>query len=353
MINVAVLGYGTVGSGVVELLFKNNRLFASKTGQPVAVKYILDIRSFPGDRYESLLVRDIETVLRDPEINVVVETIGGAGVAYEFTRRALQAGKNVVTSNKELVNEKGPELLALARENGVRYLFEASVGGGIPVILPMMSGLGANEIHRIVGILNGTTNYILTKMKNDGMSFEDALGRAQQFGYAEANPSADIDGLDTCRKLCILASLSFGKYVHADRVRPEGIRGVTPELMTLAEQQGYRIKLIGSAQRLPDGIVEMFVGPAAVPASHPLANIEDVFNGILVSGDATGDVLFYGKGAGKMPTASAVCSDIIECSKPLCESILWDVTDNDFVRSPAPGRFEYLEGTNIPIVMSI
>lgn len=335
MINVAVMGYGVVGSGVVELLDKNNRLFEKKIGQPVQCKYILDIRDFPGDPYADKMIKDFDTIVNDGDVDVVVETIGGAKVAYEFTKRALLAGKHVVTSNKELVASKAPELLSIARQKGVKYLFEASVGGGIPIISPMRNCLAANEIEKIVGILNGTTNYILTKMVREGISFDEALRQAQSLGYAEQDPSADIEGKDTCRKICILASLAFGRHVYPDSVKTVGIKHITLDDIAKAEKENCVIKLIGSAEKKADGTVEVFVSPCAISKDHSLANIEDVFNGIAVTGDAIGECMFYGRGAGKMPTASAVGSDIIDAvTGNAGDEIFWqDSPDSGFVRS--------------------
>ena len=345
MINVAVVGFGVVGSGVVELLDKNNRLFSKKIGQEITCKYILDIREFPGSPYADKFVKDFSVIENDPEINIVVETVGGATFAYEYTKRALRAGKHVVTSNKELVARHAPELLALARENGVCYLFEASVGGGIPIINPMYHCLAANEINRIVGIMNGTTNYILTKMVKDGVLFDDALKQAQQLGYAEKDPSADIDGIDTGRKICILASLAFGKHIYPENVMTKGIRGISLNDIYEADKQGLAVKLLGFAEKKNDGCVEIFVSPCAIPKDHSLANIEDVFNGITVTGDAIGDCTFYGRGAGKMPTASAVGADIIDCVKGTEKSgLFWTDCDNStFVRSFDKLNLEYFK----------
>jgi len=335
MINIAVMGYGVVGSGVVELLDKNSRLFTKKTGQDINCKYILDIRDFPGDPYSDKLIKDFSIIENDPEVSIVAETIGGAKIAYEFTKRALLAGKSVVTSNKELVAAHAPELMQIAREKNVCYLFEASVGGGIPIINPMYNCLAANEINSVIGIMNGTTNYILTRMIHDGISFDTALKQAQQLGYAEQNPSADIDGIDTGRKICILAALAFGRHVYPDNVKTTGIRNVTLDDIAEADKCGRVIKLLGSAKKLENGDVEIFVAPCAIEKTHPLANIEDVFNGIMVTGDAIGDCTFYGRGAGKMPTASAVCSDIIDCATdPVRSRMSWVDSDNStFVRS--------------------
>lgn len=351
MVKVAVMGYGVVGSGVVELMDKNRKLFEKKLGEEVEVKYILDIRDYPGDKYEDKLIKDFTVLLQDPEVSVVAETIGGTKAAYEFTKKCLVAGKNVVTSNKELVATHAPELLELARTHNVNYFFEASVGGGIPVIHPMLNCLAANKIDRIVGILNGTTNYILTKMIHEQKQMEVALKEAQQLGYAEANPSADIEGKDSCRKICILAALAFGRHIYPDKVLTVGIQNLTLDEVDKADSHGMVIKLLGVAQRCEDDSVEIFVRPCAISKTHPLANIEDVFNGIMIEGDAVGEVTFYGRGAGKFPTASAVCSDIIDAIKANGNSgLIWSDCGQEFVRSFDQLSFTCLEGTNIPII---
>ena len=315
MAKVAVLGHGVVGSGVVELFEKSQASIAKKAGQSMEVKRILDLREFPSLSYADRFTKDFDEILNDPEIVTVAEVMGGLHPAYEYTKAALEAGKNVVTSNKELVAEKGADLLAVAKANNVNYFFEASVGGGIPIIRPMHMCLAANEIDEVVGILNGTTNFILTKMIHEQMKFSDALKLAQQLGYAERNPAADVEGHDACRKICILASLAYGKQIYPEAVHTDGITGITLEDVDYAENWGGVIKLIGFARRLPEEMVEIFVGPAFVSHESQLANIDDVFNGILVRGDATGDVVFYGKGAGKLPTASAVVADMIHVTK--------------------------------------
>ena len=348
MIGVAVMGYGVVGSGVVELIDQNNKIFSEKIGQDIAVKHILDVRDFPGNKYESLITKDFNDILSDPETEIVCETIGGAKVAYDFTKRCLCAGKSVVTSNKELVATHGTELLAFAKEHGVDYMFEAAVGGGIPIIRPLINCLAANRIDKIVGILNGTTNYILTKMIKEKASFSDALKEAQRLGYAEADPSADVDGKDTCRKICILADLAFGKAVDPDKVYTKGIRDITIEDVATAEKHGCVIKLLGYAERLADGNVAIFVSPCAVKKDSQLANIDDVYNGIMVGGDAVGDVVFYGRGAGKFPTASAVCGDVIDVARNCGKhNISWKDCGEDFVRGADDIGLKYLEGTDI------
>ena len=315
MVNVAILGFGVVGSGVAEVLATNGEHIDHKVEDLIRLKYILDVRDFPDSPFADKVIHDFSIIENDPEVNIVVETIGGARVAREFTERALKAGKSVVTSNKELVAEHGYDLLKLAEEHGVSYLFEASVGGGIPIIRPLNQCLAANEITEICGILNGTTNYILTRMIRAGLSFAAALKEAQENGYAEQDPTADIEGHDACRKICILASLAFGRHVYPDQVPTQGITGVTLADVAYAESCGKKIKLLGRAIHRPDGRVCAFVAPHLVDLEDPLSGVEDVFNAITVRGNAIGDVMFYGRGAGKLPTASAVVADVIDAAK--------------------------------------
>ena len=317
MVNVAILGFGTVGSGVAEVLTTNGGLIDQRVENLVRLKYILDVRDFPDSPYRDCFVKDFGVIESDPEVDIVVETIGGATVALDFTTRALKAGKSVVSSNKELVATHGYELLQLAREHGVSYLFEASVGGGIPILRPLTSCLAANELSQVTGILNGTTNYILTRMIKAGLTFEQALKEAQENGYAERDPSADVDGHDACRKICILAALAFGQHVYPDQVPTQGIRGVTLADVAYADSCGYKIKLLGRAIREREGKLCAFVAPHLVADTAPLAGVEDVFNAIAVTGNAIGDVMFYGRGAGKLPTASAVVADVIDIAKDL------------------------------------
>ncbi len=312
MIKIAVLGYGTVGSGVVELVYTNAETLKRNTKKTVDVKYIVDIRDFSKDKYADKFVADFSVVENDPEVKIVVETIGGTNPAYDFTKRALLAGKSVITSNKELVATHGAELLAIAEEKNVNYLFEASVGGGIPVIRPLDRCLGANDITEVCGILNGTTNYILTRMIKGGLTFEKALFEAQEKGYAERNPSADIEGHDACRKICILASLAFGRHIYPEYVKTEGITGVSLEDVAMAAKKDKVIRLLGRTRKAEDGRVFAFVGPHLVDKTAPLAAVEDVYNAIEVSGNMVGKVMFYGPGAGKLPTASAVAGDIVD-----------------------------------------
>ena len=315
MVNVAILGFGTVGSGVAEVLTKNSGSIAQRTRDLINLKYILDVRDFPDSPFADKFVKDFSEIENDPEVDIVVETIGGATIAKEFTERALRAGKSVVTSNKELVATCGYDLLQIAKEKKVSYLFEASVGGGIPIIRPLSQCLAANEIMEVYGILNGTTNYILTRMIKAGLPFEVALKEAQDNGYAERDPSADIEGHDACRKICILSAIAFGRHVYPEQVPTEGITGVTLADVDYAAAAGKKIKLLGRAIMNEDGKVTAYVAPHLVDQSNPLAGVEDVFNAITVKGDAIGDVMFYGRGAGKLPTASAVVADVIDAAK--------------------------------------
>lgn len=312
MINVAVLGYGTVGSGVVEVIEKNKDMVNKKSAQELKVKYILDLRDFPGDPYEDKVIHDFNTILHDDSVTIVCETMGGVGAAYQFTKQALERGKSVCTSNKELVATKGDELLKIAEEHGVNYMFEASVGGGIPIIRPMLQCLAANEFNQICGILNGTTNYILTQMIHNGVTFEDALRQAQVNGYAEKDPTADIEGHDACRKICILSDLAYGDKFDPDTVSCEGITKITLEDVANADKLGCVIKLLGRSVRCEDGTAYAYVAPHLIHKESPLAAVEDVFNAIMVDGNATGEVMFYGKGAGKLATASAVVADMLD-----------------------------------------
>ena len=312
MKKIAVLGYGTVGSGVVDLFEINANSIAKKAGEDIEVKYIVDIRDFSADKNAAKFVKDFAIIENDPEVSVVVETIGGTNPAYDFTKRALLAGKSVVTSNKELVAKHGAEFLAIAKEKNVNYLFEASVGGGIPVLRPIAQCLAANEIDEIYGILNGTTNYILTRMIKAGLTFEKALSEAQEMGYAERDPSADIEGHDACRKICILASLAFGRHIYPEYIKAEGITMVTLDDVRLAGNADMVIRLLGRTKLSDDGKVYAYVGPHLVPKSSPVASVEDVFNGIMVHGNMVGSTMFYGPGAGKYPTASAVSADVID-----------------------------------------
>ena len=315
MATIAILGYGTVGSGVLEVLRRNAASIERRAGQPVTVKYICDIRDFSSHPDAALFVNNIDVILSDPEVTAVVETIGGLKPAYFYVKSALESGRHVVTSNKELVATHGYELLQLAKEHGVSYLFEASVGGGIPILRPLTTCLAANRLEEVTGILNGTTNYILTRMIRAGLTFDQALAEAQANGYAERDPSADVDGHDACRKICILAALSFGRHVYPQQVPTEGIRGVSLADVAYADSCGDKIKLLGRAIREEGDKVCAFVAPHLVPCQEPLAGVEDVFNAIAVRGNAVGDVMFYGRGAGKLPTASAVVADVADIAR--------------------------------------
>ncbi len=312
MANFAIMGFGTVGSGVAEVLRMNAASIAEKLGEPLNLKYILDVRDLSATPYGEIAVKDFAVLENDPDLEVVVESIGGARVALEFTRRALLAGKHVVTSNKELVASHGRELLAIAKEKNVNYLFEASVGGGIPVLRPLFQCLAGNQIEEVVGILNGTTNYILTRMVKGGVSFEDALKEAQAKGYAEQNPAADVEGLDAGRKICILSDLAWGKEVLPERIHTQGISGLDLQDVAIAGKAGYRVKLLGRALRLADGRQAAYVAPHLVPQDCPVAPVDDVFNAVMIRGNAVGDVMFYGRGAGDLPTASAVMGDVMD-----------------------------------------
>ena len=312
MANFAIMGFGTVGSGVAEVLRMNAASIAKKLGEPLNLKYILDVRDLSATPYGEIAVKDFSVLENDPDLDVVVESIGGAKVAMELTRRALLAGKHVVTSNKELVASYGKELLNIAREKNVNYLFEASVGGGIPVLRPLFQCLAGNQIEEVVGILNGTTNYILTRMVKGGVSFEDALKEAQTKGYAEQNPAADVEGLDAGRKICILSNLAWGKEVLPERIHTQGISGLDLQDVAIAGKAGYRVKLLGRALRLADGRQAAYVAPHLVPEDCPVAPVDDVFNAVMIRGNAVGDVMFYGRGAGDLPTASAVMGDVMD-----------------------------------------
>lgn len=325
MIKVAVLGYGTVGSGVVEVIETNKTDINKKAAEVLAVKYILDLRDFPGDPYESKVVHDYNMILNDPEVKIICETMGGTKPAYEFTKQALLLGKSVCTSNKELVAAHGPELIKIAKENHCNYLFEASVGGGIPIIRPLNYSLTAEHIDSITGILNGTTNYILTKMDREGADFEDVLKEAQEKGYAERNPEADVEGYDACRKIAILSSLMSGKNVSYEDIYTEGITKISSADFKYAKQMNKSIKLLALSRDTQDGFFAM-VAPFLISREHPLYSVNDVFNAVYVHGNMLGDSMYYGRGAGKLPTASAVVSDVVDCARHQGKTIMcfWD-----------------------------
>ncbi len=331
---VAVMGYGTVGSGVVEVIEAHSNTIPKKIGgETLEVSHILDLRDFPGDSHEKLFTKDFNDILNDPEVKIVAETMGGVNPAFDFTMKLLKAGKSVVTSNKELVAQKGLELLQAAEESGANYLFEASVGGGIPIIRPLTQCLAANNIEGVAGILNGTTNFILTMMIEKDMSFDEALKIAQEKGYAEKDPTADVEGHDACRKVCILASLAFGKHVYPSQVETEGITNITLEDVSYINSANGVIKLLGQIKYIDENRIAAFVSPAVVYNGSQLASVKDVFNAVLVRGDAVGDVCFYGPGAGKLPTASAVVADIIDCAKHTERKKIfgWGAGDEDYV----------------------
>lgn len=314
MSKIAILGYGTVGSGVVEVLNTNQSSINDKAETEIDLKYVLDLRDFPGSPIEDKLVKDYDIILNDEEVDIIVEVMGGIEPAFTFTKKALSKGKSCVTSNKELVAKHGPELLALAKDNNVNFLFEASVGGGIPIIRPLNHSLTADEIYEISGILNGTTNFILTKMKEEKLDFATVLKEAQDLGYAERNPEADVEGHDACRKIAILSSLAFGRHVDFEDIYTEGITKITEEDVALASSLDMEIKLIGRCRKDGDKVFAM-VTPMMLPSDHPLSPVKGVFNAILIKGNVIGDVMFYGAGAGKLPTASAVVADVVEAAK--------------------------------------
>lgn len=331
MVKIAVLGYGVVGSGVVELFYKNKSSIEKKSGKEMDIKYILDIRDFSDSPYKEKFTKSIDDILNDDEVVAVAECMGGITHAYSFVKSCLLKGKSVSTSNKELVAEKGAELLKIAKEQQCNFFFEASVGGGIPIIRPLHKCLAANEIVEIAGILNGTTNFILTKMINESMRFSDALSMAQSLGYAEKDPTADVEGHDACRKICILSSLAFGKHVYPQKVYTKGITQIDLEDVKFAEVFGGSIKLIASVKKLDNGKILPMVTPMVVPYENLISRVDDVFNAIMVIGDAIDKTMFYGRGAGKLPTASAVVADIIDSVKHnvTIESQSWEDTEND------------------------
>lgn len=325
MIKVAILGYGTVGSGVFEIINENRDLITSKAKEEIEVKYVLDLRDFPGDPCEKVLVHDYNIILEDPEVEVVIEVMGGIKPAYDFVKSALLKGKSVCTSNKELVAAHGAELIKIAQEHNRNFLFEAAVGGGIPIIRPINMHITADKICEIAGILNGTTNYILTKMDKEGADFDSTLKQAQDLGYAERNPEADIEGYDAVRKIAILGSLATGKTVDYKEVYTEGISKITAEDFKYAKAMNRSIKLLGKCKN-EDGVMVASVAPRLLSPNHPLYNVNDVVNGILVRGNMVGDLVFIGSGAGKLPTASAVVSDVVDSVRHLNVSttIMWD-----------------------------
>lgn len=320
-IYIGVLGYGTVGSGVAEVLATNRESIDKRAGAEIEIKYVLDLREFPGDPIEDRLVHDFNIILNDPDVSIIVETMGGVNPAYEFVKSALEKGKSVCSSNKELVARHGAELLHIARRRKVNFLFEASVGGGIPIIRPLNQSLTSDEIVEISGILNGTTNYILTKMGEDGIDFHTALKSAQEKGYAEKNPEADIEGYDTCRKIAILTSLAYGMQVDYEDIYTEGITKITDVDIAYAKSMNASIKLFGTSRKIGKKVFAM-VAPVMIDSDNPLYSVNDVFNGISVKGNLLGNVMFYGKGAGKLPTATAVVADVVDAAKHMGTNIM-------------------------------
>ena len=345
MAKIAIMGFGTVGSGGLEVCRRIAASIARRAGEPVEVKYILDVRDFSDSPDAALFVKDINVILNDPEVKVVVETIGGTRFAYPYVRQCLESGRSVCTSNKEMVATYGAELLALAREHKAAFLFEASVGGGTPIITPMHQCLAANQISQIQGIVNGTTNFMLTKMKRENMGFDAALKIAQQLGYAETkDPGDDVDGRDACRKIAILSSLVCGHQIYPQNIPTRGIRDITVGDVASAEKLGCVIKLIAWMKRGDDGSVAAGVEPCLVPKSNQLAGVDDVFNAVLVKGDMLGDVVFYGKGAGKLPTASAVVADVVDALKngsKVHDSLFWQPAEpvDGMLTDPAPAAY--------------
>ena len=321
MVNIAVMGYGTVGSGVVEVINTNSAVINQRAGDEINIKYVLDLRDFPGNPIQEKIIHDVDIIINDPEIKIVVEVMGGIEPAYTFVKRCLEAGKSVATSNKALVAKHGAELLSIARERELNFLFEASVGGGIPIIRALNSSMTADVIEEITGILNGTTNYMLTKMFYEGADYDEVLKEAQDNGYAERNPEADVEGYDACRKIAILSSLISGQQVDYEDIYTEGITKITKQDMMYAKEMGMTIKLLASSKRHKDHL-HAIVAPALLGKDHPLYNIDDVFNAVFVHGNMLGDAMFYGSGAGKLPTASAVVADVVDEAKHLHRNIM-------------------------------
>ena len=342
MIKVAVLGYGTVGSGVVEVFRVNQDTINKNVGEEVEIKYVLDLRDFPGDPVEKVLVHDFEEIVNDPEVKIVVEVMGGLNPSFHFVKRCLESGKSVCTSNKELVAQHGTDLLQTAKEHHVNFLFEASCGGGIPIIRPLYQALTADKIDEVSGILNGTTNYILSKMASDGSDFEEVLKKAQDMGYAERNPEADVEGYDACRKIAILSSLAFGNYEDYKDIYTEGITKITATDIKYAQAIGTSIKLLAVSKKTEKGTYAM-VSPVMIDSSNSLYSVNDVFNAVSVHGNMLGDAMFYGKGAGKLPTASAVVADVVEAAKNLDKTVMGDGWDSKKLElmplDEVPGRF--------------
>lgn len=357
MINIAVLGYGTVGSGVVEVINTNQDSINRRAGDEIRIKYVLDLRDFPGDPVQEVLVHDYETIVNDPEVDIVVEVMGGLEPAHTFVKRALEAGKSVATSNKALVAKFGPELMDIARNKNINFLFEASCGGGIPIIRALNQSLTADQIDEVTGILNGTTNYMLTKMDMEGSRFESVLKKAQEKGYAEADPTADVEGYDACRKIAILSSLAYGKFLNYEKIHTEGITRITPEDMEYARAMGMSIKLLATSRKLSEDSYYAVVAPFLVGKNNPLYSVNDVYNGIFVHGNVLGDAMFYGSGAGKLPTASAVVADVVDEAKHLHENMLNEWTDQPLpLADPdqVSGRFFVrVQTTDLSLIRSV
>ncbi len=348
MVNVAIMGFGVVGTGVATSIALNNEQYKKRNPDcDVNIKYILDLREFPDHPLKDRVVHDINIILDDPSVSIVVETMGGINPAYNFTKQALERGKSVVTSNKAVVAAHGAELFEIAKQNGVSYLFEASVGGGIPIIRPLWQCLAANSVIKISGILNGTCNYILTKMVQDKIDLSTALFQAQELGYAEKDPTADIEGMDTCRKICILSSLAFGKTVDPETIRCEGITSIEYDDIQNASSLGYSIKLLGNASLLENGKVDILTAPFLVPKNNLLASINDVYNGIQVTGNLVGETLFYGKGAGSLATASAVVADVLDIINNKQKNISWKNENADFISDSGKAHSFYYIRTNV------
>lgn len=357
MIKIAVLGYGTVGSGVVEVFRVNQDTINKNVGEEVEIKYVLDLREFPGDPVEKVLVHDFNQIVNDPEVKVVVEVMGGLNPAFDFVKKCLESGKSVCTSNKELVAQHGTDLLQTAKEHQVNFLFEASCGGGIPIIRPLYQALTADKIDEVSGILNGTTNYILTKMASDGSDFEEVLKKAQDKGYAERNPEADVEGYDACRKIAILSSLAFGNYVDYKEIYTEGITKITAADIKYAQAIGVSIKLLAVSRRSEKGAYAM-VCPVMIDSSNPLYSVNGVFNAISVHGNMLGDAMFYGRGAGKLPTASAVAADVVEAAKNLDKTVMgngWNSKKLDLmpVDEVCSRFFVRIEGSTASVLPSV
>ena len=357
MINIAVLGYGTVGSGVVEVINTNQDSINRRAGDDIRIKYVLDLCDFPGDPVQEVLVHDYETIVNDPEVDIVVEVMGGLEPAHTFVKRALEAGKSVATSNKALVAKFGPELMDIARNKNINFLFEASCGGGIPIIRALNQSLTADQIDEVTGILNGTTNYMLTKMDMEGSRFESVLKEAQEKGYAEADPTADVEGYDACRKIAILSSLAYGKFLNYEKIHTEGITRITLEDMEYARTMGMSIKLLATSRKLSEDSYYAVVAPFLVGKNNPLYSVNDVYNGIFVHGNVLGDAMFYGSGAGKLPTASAVVADVVDEAKHLHENM-----PNEWNDQPLPladpdqvsGRFFVrVQTTDLSLIRSV